>query len=894
MRGASLLTVGPKPRFKYVGTCDCGSYARGPRSNALGANVTARGTIFLSHHHSDKALVEEVYAKLDPAVTFYDVKSMDIGQSTLEAMRQGIDGAAVFVLFHSEAAQSAWVDFEKDMAEVNRIVSRHLKVVVHPIGSSTYRTLPDWMKAFMTTSPEFRVNDIVRTVREAYAEALEGFYPELAHEYPGREASLRQVALDVMRSASQTGQALNVLVLSGIQGQGRRTLARQIASSAFRGMRKGGPVFDLARNADAVDWHLRFFEDQRGGITADESKAQAAAFSLLTPDQQADQLLLSLSHWSKLNQPITVASRWGFRDRGRSLRPWLAVLLQKLASRPEIKLILISERRIADDIVQTFSNVAQYNVDPLTDETIEYILTKRIDPKFLKVERLVSVAPKIHGHPATANYVSLLVNGGRSMDSLELLPAPIHAFQDKVLSDIFEIGVLSDLQLKTLKLLSWFPLLSTGILVEAFPDAQPSEVIEGIWELADFSLVEQAEGGKYRVPTLVSSSYRRSTDKYDRESFLRVAKILEDNFRKGDFDVELVDSLLVGIVADKGEIPIEFSGFLTMSNLLTIVESEYYSGLGDPSAGNVHFERATKLGSLAMSMSGSEDARENTLFYAADASVRNRQYPKDMIDYMKARGYSSADYIEGSYLYHKRDRDYPGAEKCLRRALASKNFRLRTVRLLARVFIRQAKFSDALDTLGNVSDDRLRRDVGLVVLKIRALRALRLYDKARELEPFIGDKDDDYGELSMYKAAEAFKKGQYGLARQFIEEARQAPRSNKLTLRLLECAAEVEEGINDKLPETCTIARSAGRDAAASQLLARSALYEGNWRDAEGHMAQITQLDFFDLSLKLRIVDAKSGDFEVASDPVSAAAVKLERDEILRLLALRSEVSRFE
>ncbi len=853
-----------------------------------------RGTIFLSHLSQDKAFVDQVYAALDPAVTFLDIKSMEPGEPTLEAMRRGIDSAAVFVLFHSEAAQSAWVNFERDMAEIARITSKHLKVLVHPIGGASYRTLPDWMKSFMTTSPGFRANDVVRTVRFLHAEALEGFYPELAHEFPGREQLLRQVSVDVMRAASKTGQALNVILLSGIQGLGRRTLARQISTSAFRSMRVAGPVFELARNADAVDWHLRFIEDLRGGLTAQEGRDQSAAFGKLTPDEQADHLILSLSHWAELNQPVTVSSRWGFRDRGRALRPWLASLLRKLSDRPDIKLILISERRVSDESLQDLRTVAQYNVEALSNETIEYILTKRIEQRFLKVERLVTVASRINGHPATANYVAMLVNGGKSMESLDLFPAPINAFQDKVLSDIFETGVLSDSQLKILKLLSWFPLLSTSVLIDAFPDIDPKLIVEELWELSDFSLVEQADGGRYSVPKLVASSYRRATTDHDRDSFIRVARILEANFAEGSFDVDLVESLLVGIVADKGEIPPEFHGFLTPSNLLTVVEAEYYAGIQYPEASSVHYNRAYKLGALAMSMTGSEDALENTLFYAADAAVRDRQYPAEMIAHMRARGYSSADYVEGSYLYHKKDRDYPGAEKALRRALESKHFRLRGVRLLTRVFIRQAKFSEALDTLGKVSERRLQQDVGLVVLKIRALRGLRLYDQARELEPLIGDRDDDYGELSMYKAAEAFKKNQFALARQFIEEARHAPRSNKLTLRLLECAAEVEEGINDNLAETCTIARSAGRDAAAYQLLARSALYLGNWKDAESQMSHISQLDYFDLSLKLRIVDAKIQDVETVNDLVVSASAKSEREELLRLLTLRSEVSRFE
>lgn len=862
-------------------------------SSLGGVALVERGTIFLSHHSLDKGFVEQVYAKLDPAVTFYDVRSIDAGQSTLEAMREGVNSAAVFVLFHSEESKSAWVDFEKDLAEVNRITSRHLKVIVHPLNGATYKSLPSWMQAFMTTTPDFRPNDLARTIRDAYQSALEGFYSELRQEHPGRETLLRQISVDIMRAAAQTGQALNVIVLSGIQGQGRRTLAGEVATSAFRGLRRAGPVFDLARNADAIDWHLRFYEDLRGGITADEGRSQSEAFAALSPEEQADQLIVSLSHWAALNQPVTVSSRWGLRDRGRLLRPWLSALLRKLAGRPEIRLILISERKISEDSIQDMPNVAQYSVERLSDDTVEYVLTRRIEPRYLRMERLVNVASRMHGHPATANYAAYLVNSGKSMDSLEQFPAPIHAFQDKILSDIFADGALSDLQRQVLKLLSWFPLLSSDILIKAFPDVKGEDVVQGLWDLADFSLVEQSDGGKYRVPTLVASSFRRKSDQFDRESFSRVSKILEGSFSAGNFDVELIDSLLVGIVADRGEIPLEFTSFLTPSNLLTIVESEYYAGISNPKDGFNHFERAGKLGALAMAMNGSEDTRENALFYAADATVRNGTFPTDIVTYMRSRGYLSADYIEGSYLFHKK-RDYEGAEKCLRKTLSSPNFLLRNVRLLTRVYLRRAKFADALDTLGKVSESRLSRDVGLIVMKIRALRGLRLHDKARALEPLIGERDDEYGELSMYKAAEAFKKGQYSLTRKYVEDARAAPRSNKLSLRLLECAAEVEEGNNENLAETCTIARSAGRDASALQLLARAALYEGRWTDADGLMAQVDQPDYFDLSVRSRVFDAKLNDFEVRSDPVAVATAKAEKEEVVRLIALRSEVSRFD
>ncbi len=856
-------------------------------------DMPQRGLVFLSHHANDKPVVEPVFRGLDPATTFYDTRSIGPGQSTLEAMKEAAANAAVFVLFHSENSHSDWVEFEKNLAEVEKITARHMRIVVHPVGEASYRTLPDWMKRYMTTTPQYRTNDLVRTVQSAHSEALEGLYPELVQEYPGREALVRQVSLDVMRSAAQTGGALNVVVLTGVQGMGRGTVATQISKLAFRGLRPAGPIFDLPRNADAVDWHLRFHEDLHGRLSADEAKRQSEAFSALSPSSQADMLLNALSHWGNLNQVVTIRSRWGLRDRGRALRPWLDHLLTLLASRPDIRLVLISERQLPVEVTDKFPNTKQYSVDPLNDETIEYILGRRIDPRFMKLERLSSISRKVHGHPATSNYVSYLINNGRSMDSLEVLPEPIHAFQDKVLKEIFDDGILSDNQRKVLKLLSWFPLLSADILVEAFPEADKDTILTELWELSDFSLVEQSEQGRYRVPTIVASSYRRSSKEHDRESFSKVAGLLEQRFSKDAIDIDLVESLLIGIVAERGEIPLEFTSFLTPSNLLGVVESEYYAALGaSDEEASTHFERAGKLGSLAMSMTGSEDTIENILFYAADSFVRNGDYPSEIISYMRTKGFLSVEYIEGSYLYHKK-RDYAGAAACLNRTLSGKNFMLRNVRLLARIHLRTGKFADALDVLAKVHEGRLARDVGLIVMKIRALRGVRNYDEARKLEPLIADKEDDYGEHALYRATQAFRSSQYKACRGHIADARKAPRSNKLTLRLLECASEIEEGENQNLAETCAVARSAGRDADALQLQARAALYAGNWRDAEQYMAQVDHADYFDLAVMSRIIDHKLTDFEVSSDPVALAAARGERDDVIRRMTLGSEISRY-
>ena len=76
------------------------------------------GTIFLSHTASDKHFVEQGYEKLDASNTFYDIRTIEPGQSFIEAMKAGTTGKNLFVLFHSHNTKHTWVDYETRLADI--------------------------------------------------------------------------------------------------------------------------------------------------------------------------------------------------------------------------------------------------------------------------------------------------------------------------------------------------------------------------------------------------------------------------------------------------------------------------------------------------------------------------------------------------------------------------------------------------------------------------------------------------------------------------------------------------------------------------------------------------------------------------------------------------------
>ena len=189
------------------------------------------------------------------------------------------------------------------------------------------------------------------------------------------------------------------------------------------------------------------------------------------------------------------------------------------------------------------------------------------------------------------------------------------------------------------------------------------------------------------------------------------------------------------------------------------------------------------------------------------------------------------------------------------------------------------------------------RDCGairaVVIMKIKALRAVRNHKEADTLKASLGIVDNEYGDQSIMTASSAFRNGKYTEALKSLTFAEKAPRSNKVTLKFLRCAIEIELGNNANLSETCELARAAGREADALQLQARAALIGRDWREAESKLNEIKRKDFFDLAVELRMLDLKLSDLLIQGDPVELPKATERREEVLRLIASSVEGGRF-
>ncbi|MET1414367.1 toll/interleukin-1 receptor domain-containing protein [Roseibium sp. HPY-6] len=835
------------------------------------------GTIFLSHASADKAFVETIYKKLDASSAFYDIKTINPGQDFIDAMKSGVGLSSLFVLFHSPNTRNTWVEFETKLAEFHNASTYNSRVLVCPIGGATYHSLPDWLKSFMTTSEAHSASDIARTIIYLQQNAVDSSL-KLKTKVVGREEILNKVHLATIQAIPKTGHPIQHIVLSGIVGMGRTTIAKEIIKKSFSNMRSAGPIFDLPDMAEAVDFYIALKQDIDGLMDKGELSRQIEAFSPLSPNEQAEIIANQVAHWSELNQPIVFKTRWGLRDRSRHLKPWLDHFFEFTKKQSGLRTVFVSNRRLPDEEIASRPNVEQFQVEELSETDVQIILHELIESRYYDAQKASGVSSLINGHAATAHYTAFLINSGRNTDLLVANPDPIVAFQSRALRNIFSGSLVSETQLQVLALLGVFPKLSFRTL-ESVLKVDKKTLSQEVMELIDFSLVQTVDAEFFGCPDIVGTHSRRDLQSVSAPLLSKVKRQIEEDIEAGEADSQLITALLIATVEEAGEIPNELIVLLTSSSLLAIVATQFDRLRSNLQKNREGFEAIYKMAKLAMEMRVSDDAVEQILFTGGDSAIRAGIYPEDIIAYMESNALPAVYYLKGSYAFHV-EKNNEKAIQNLKTALSSKHFKLRNTRLLVRAYIRERKFSYALDVLGDLTSHQLQRESGLLILKIRALRGLRLFDEASAIEEMLESRKDEYGEIPLFNAGKFLREMRLTLAMEQVADAKKAPKVNLFSCQLMECAIRIEDGDPSLLPATVEYANSVSRGYDALQLQARHAVVQGRWADAEKFLAKIERKDYFDLQIEKRCLEQKMADVTIVRDAAALDECKRRLDEV--------------
>ena len=125
-------------------------------------------TIFLSHRKPDVALAECLAHELEAAghQVWFDEWKIDIGDSIVERINQGLEGTAYLVLCYSSSGMSPWVDREW-MSVLARQLSGHPVKILPALlsGGSVPGILADIKFADLVKDWDKGVQDLLKAIK---------------------------------------------------------------------------------------------------------------------------------------------------------------------------------------------------------------------------------------------------------------------------------------------------------------------------------------------------------------------------------------------------------------------------------------------------------------------------------------------------------------------------------------------------------------------------------------------------------------------------------------------------------------------------------------------------------------------------------------------------------
>jgi len=819
--------------------------------------------VFLSLSGQDEHFVSQVADLLPPGLATFYSKSFENGENLISAMEERISGASIFVLFASRASlDSKWVAFEIDRARLNRIKRSDLRLLVFIIDTQVSHTdLPQWMLEHWVPRAGSNPRDVSRYIRNIL------FSPGISASPTGHgfgRGQLIDLANQRIREvAYRTSDIPNVFVLAGINGIGRRTVARQLMQHAFPGSPEivYGPEFSLSQYADLADIYRMIRQEVDPHFSITTFTEDLRAFSNLSEEECLDEICRGLSHFASLGQGVTVVTGNGiFEDRG-NLKSWALQLFKRLAKERSVKFCAITNRQIQENELTTLSNVLQFPVPPLPDGEIRAIMIATAPAFGAKPDPPGDMTLKlIGGHPGTAKSATRLI-AQKGLYVFEQNPRDLIDIQEEVLRENIDVGALTDLEREVLSILSWVPQLNADLLRDVLipkhniNDSTFASTLEGLI----LGCLVVVTGSNYAISSPVRSLFRRNYGFGSPELLGEFARVLrkawERSISSDELRIELFDAIVYLTELERKSIPPEFRQLLLPSTLHDVLRETYDQGHDDIDA----LRRVTAWGANVQYMRMDETTREAILSLVVRSHVRMSEYARaeEVLSVFDRLGYRSAAFLRGFML--RRSGRLPEAVAQLQEARRiRKNYRS-VIQELASCYSAQARWPE-LSRLIQEEDGVVERSPFLLNTKIGMLLGKRKFQEAaaaiarlRLLPGDDGRADGRYAHLLMKRDHNLVE------AERRLTALIDRRTKGQIGVRKLRAIVAIA---NHNLPlarQDIEFVRSKpGTLDETRRLEIRFKLASGDTEGARGEFTKITSPSAYDYVLEARILDSEA------------------------------------
>lgn len=481
---------------------------------------------FLSHSSKDAQFVHAVAEELGRQFTWLDRQKFDTGDEFLAAMEAGLADSSVFVLFASKhSLASTFVDFEITEAR-QQLLARSLdRVLVFLIDPSvSHRDLPLWLQRFQATTAN-APRPIARAIRFALDSQARARQRAL---FVGRSRELS--TLEDRLLPADGSPPPRVMLISGLPGIGRKTLAERVARDHWSLARavevRVEPADDLA------DIAIKLSDRFEPYSTVEAFRAIAERIRSETADKLPERIAAYLRAAVGTKELPIFVDAGGLLTNDAEPSAIMMALLSIHRGQRDLYSALVSSRRPRDTELPA-RGVASVAVQPLSSVETRQLISAlgARDQLTLGPDLITALAEAAAGYPPSCYHtIELVKNYGPDValgDANRLVSSRLGP-----LTRYLKALSLEDVDKHALRVLATNSPLPFSVL-GAVLDTRPEDLAVAMSRLIDGCLVVPGEESSYRLAEPVVDVVIRELGEPTKNDYASVVEAL-DSFLKRD------------------------------------------------------------------------------------------------------------------------------------------------------------------------------------------------------------------------------------------------------------------------------------------------------------------------------------------------------------------------
>lgn len=406
---------------------------------------------FLSHSSKNKEFVRQVFEDLGAALAEFDERTFDGGLFNVEAISQGLTRCSLFVLFATkDSLESGYVDIEIKLAQEALARKKISKIITFCLGDAKPSDLPDFIGSISAVRRLQSPGAIARSIRSEIIQSISAS-GRPGRPFVGRDSVARSIKEKLSDPEKSTPLAL---AISGVDGVGRRTLARKVFQDIYPYLGVSQPELTVINGAGASEL-FRDILAVEGAATKAEVFERIKTFEELSASERTNALCLEIVRISEQNQVLFMIDEGGLLAPDGSFSQEIKAILEGLAqfkfAQPPLCFILF---RTPPAKSRERTGVIYFKIDGLQNEDMRMLISLHLKRMGMAatIQQVEALASLLDGHPYNLEFLIDLL-GSKSIDSILDSPSDLLAFKKRQGDEFFAKVSLPPVAIKVLGVL---------------------------------------------------------------------------------------------------------------------------------------------------------------------------------------------------------------------------------------------------------------------------------------------------------------------------------------------------------------------------------------------------------------------------------------------------------